>query len=681
MGVLNLAAGATLALLYPALGDAGYWSHVLRSGFGQEASEFHAYHLAVFGALLGVLGLPVALSGATLPLLFHALRRELGGLGELAGRLYSGNTIGSLLGALVGGYALLFWLDLHSVYRVSVAAVALAAGLATGRIGFGRWPAAAGRIGFGRWPAAAGRIGFGRWPAAAGLAASLALLLALPAWPPERLSAGLFRNRTAFPETPQGPTAFFAALAGISVPFYDDDPTASVAVREQRMQDGRMNRAIATNGKSEGSLIGDYLTMGLAGLLPALLAEDPSRAFVIGWGIGVTAGELAALDAVREVVVAEISPAVLRAAPFFDEGNQHASQSPKLRTLRSDAYRALLRAPGRFGVIVSEPSNPWVTGVEMLYSREFLDAARDRLAPGGVYVQWFHTYETDAETVALALRTALDVFDQVAVWYATGIDLLVLDFDSAENAPDIARLEERAARPDFRAGLARCGIDSLPELVAHELLPLGVLHASGLEGPVHTLLHPRLSHAAARAFFAGGQGMLPNTASLEPARIDARNSLVARLAARRGGLSEADLAALARETCEHRSRECIAWLALWKHAAPASRERRALLRELQGRPELRRERAQLGALARLHASTPLGGDPWASANDTVAAFAIFTHHAAPFPRSALEEAWSQCQEAPAYRERCEESRASWEALLGNFTRRDPSDGDGPGDAP
>ena len=73
--------------------------------------------------------------------------------------------------------------------------------------------------------------------------------------------------------------------------------------------------------------------------------------------------------------------------------------------MRGDAYRTLLRSEGKFDLIVSEPSNPWVTGVEMLYSREFLEAARDRLTPGGVHAQWFHSYETDTEMLALMLRT------------------------------------------------------------------------------------------------------------------------------------------------------------------------------------------------------------------------------------------------------------------------------------
>jgi hypothetical protein len=71
--------------------------------------------------------LPNLFSGATLPLLFHHLRERSGDLGALAGRIYSWNTIGSLLGALFGGYALLFWLDLHHVYRIAVASLGAAA--------------------------------------------------------------------------------------------------------------------------------------------------------------------------------------------------------------------------------------------------------------------------------------------------------------------------------------------------------------------------------------------------------------------------------------------------------------------------------------------------------------------------------------------------------------------------
>ena len=40
--------------------------------------------------------------------------------------------------------------------------------------------------------------------------------------------------------------------------------------------------------KPDGSTSGDYPTMCFAVLIPALLTDDPSRGFVIGWGTGVS---------------------------------------------------------------------------------------------------------------------------------------------------------------------------------------------------------------------------------------------------------------------------------------------------------------------------------------------------------------------------------------------------------
>jgi spermidine synthase len=111
---------------------------------------------------------------------------------------------------------------------------------------------------------------------------------------------------------------------------------------------------------------------------------------------------------VERVVVAEISPAVIRAAPLFDYGNLSASKSPKIEIVRGDAYRTLLRSQGLFDLIVSEPSNPWVTGIEMLFSREFLEAARDRLTPGP---RSGSTAARPHQTLALLLRTYQSVFE------------------------------------------------------------------------------------------------------------------------------------------------------------------------------------------------------------------------------------------------------------------------------
>ena len=105
----------------------------------------------------------------------------------------------------------------------------------------------------------------------------------------------------------------------------------------------------------------------------------------------------------------------------------------------------------------------------MLYSREFLQAARARLAPGGVYAQWFHVYEANFDVISLVLRTYADVFPHVSVWFALGSDLLLLGFDQPERALDVAALEQRFAQPDFSAGFARVGLERKDALATHAI--------------------------------------------------------------------------------------------------------------------------------------------------------------------------------------------------------------------
>jgi hypothetical protein len=321
------------------------------------------------------------------------------------------------------------------------------------------------------------------------LGPALAAIVALPAWDPNPLAAATFRMRQARPEDRLPPQAFFKRITrNTRIAFYDDDPNSSVAVRETMLPDGP-DPAIVTNGKPDGSIHFDYPTMALAALIPSLFATQSEHGFVIGFGTGVTVGELAKIPTMRDVTVAEISPGVIAAGRHFEAKNQGALDNGKTRVVVSDAYRALLRSEQRYDVIVSEPSNPWVTGIEMLFSQEFLTAARDQLRPGGVYAQWFHSYENDTAVVELVLRTYASVFDHVAVWYTLGPDLILLGFKDpdVDRVLDVRRLQARFAEPAMRAALGRAGIENFPALLVHEMLPLGVVHAAKWQGDVHTL--------------------------------------------------------------------------------------------------------------------------------------------------------------------------------------------------
>ena len=60
---------------------------------------------------------------------------------------------------------------------------------------------------------------------------------------PERLSAGLFRQREPTPATYRGPAATLTRASGSLVRFYDDDPATSVAVGRTWIAEGRYETA------------------------------------------------------------------------------------------------------------------------------------------------------------------------------------------------------------------------------------------------------------------------------------------------------------------------------------------------------------------------------------------------------------------------------------------------------
>jgi spermidine synthase len=640
-----------LALLYLALGDAPYYAHVARAVIRDDGGAFYAHQFLVFCGLLAALALPIGLAGALLPLLFHQLRRELGELGAVAGRLYAWNTVGSLVGALLGGYLLLLWVDLHHVYRIALAALALAAALLGGLA-----------------------LPRARIAAALAGAAAIATVALLPAWDASRLSSGVFREHAPLAYTFAGPRAFFEHYPQPARVFADDDPTSTVIV-EEGGDAAEFVRSIRVNGKVDGSLAfqrtpgwirDDYPTMAISGLLPALFAAKHERALVAGWGTGVTAGELAALRETREVQVAEISRGVIAAAPLFESANQHAAGGAKVRIIQGDAYRVLLQSAGTFDVIVSEPSNPWMAGVEMLYSREFLAAARARLAPGGVYAQWMAQYETNNAAVELVLRTFASVFPNVTVWFTTGNDLVLLGFEGRDRALDIAALAQRFTQPDMSAGFARASIASFPALLAHELLPVGAVAPGRMAGPLHTLRHPLLAHLAARAFFLRDVADVPRWVEPDAAASGVPNSLLRRYAGVTGSdpLPEPVVATAAQETCGHqRPVECATLIAAWgSHHPDSSGVRETLAAVRPGPAGVLLGSDVLAQLLLLYRGLPDGPAADAARGDLVGLahrYLKHFHYAEPFDHAVLEQAFAACSGA-----HCDALRRAAEKSLG-----------------
>jgi len=204
---------------------------------------------------------------------------------------------------------------------------------------------------------------------------------------------------------------------------YEQGRTAAVAVGRS-LRTG--NTWLSINGKVDASTGADMPTQLLSGQLPARIAAGRERALVVGLASGVTAGALLA-EGIGALDVVEIEPAVVRASRAFD-GVSGAPLDDVRTTLFLDDARAVLQRPGPlYDVIVSEPSNPWITGVSNLFTREYWALGRARLAPGGAFCQWIQLYGLEHRDLRILVRTFTDVFGDAWLYETVpGADVLLI---------------------------------------------------------------------------------------------------------------------------------------------------------------------------------------------------------------------------------------------------------------
>jgi len=256
------------------------------------------------------------------------------------------------------------------------------------------------------------------WPVVLG-----AVLVAVqPAWDGRLYAVGVYNRIAAFSHITPGALRAFADT-GWDLLFYKEGRTAAVAVGHSRQSN---NRWLSINGKVDASTGVDMPTQTLAGTIPVRMAASPKRGLVVGLATGVTAGAM--LDAgLEDLEVVELEPAVVAASRFFDHVSGAPLDNPRTRLVLEDARSVLGRKGPLLDVIVSEPSNPWITGVSNLFTREYWQLGKSRLAPGGVFCQWVQLYGLQTEEFRAIVHTFSSVFPEVWLFETVpGADVLLV---------------------------------------------------------------------------------------------------------------------------------------------------------------------------------------------------------------------------------------------------------------
>jgi len=382
---------------------------------------YFLFGIGRYGIAIAIMLPSAIMAGMTLPLITATLLRSGAGEGAI-GWVYGVNTLGSVFGVALAG---LFALPLLGLKGLILAGALLDMLLGVVLL------AVRGNFGI------SGRL---RWASGLALAGALVAILVVHNGVPmdqRLLTSGVYRYG-AIPEE------------GEPILFYKDGRTATVGVHV-----GHDLAVLSTNGKPDASISLRWIRAQGGGLPPQSIvyADESTQTFLalyplahlpgattsaqIGHGSGLTTHALLASPTLARAVTIEIEAEMIAASEAFYPANARTFDDPRSTFVIDDAKAYFASRQETFDIIISEPSNPWVSGVSSLFTVEFYDRVEKYLAPGGVFAQWFHCYEMNDALVATVLASLNQAFPYYQGFQIGPADILILaSSDGPLPAPD-----------------------------------------------------------------------------------------------------------------------------------------------------------------------------------------------------------------------------------------------------
>ncbi len=385
------------------------WMRSFRQGLYAQAVDLAAIVAALrWSALLGaacLLFLPAFLLGATFPLCVRLAECAGAQPGPAVGRVYLGNSIGSLLAPFVLSFLLMPWLGVAGAWlMLAVLALGVGVALVVYRRGQSRMI----------W------LGIG-----------CSVLIAAMKLPLEGVlgseTEDLIQSSVVLHDRP-----------GRNLIAHETDAITTASVIETA--DGE--RILYTDDFAAAATGQHYRYMRMLGHLPALLAKQQANAMVIAFGTGTTASAVAAHEGVKRLEVVEVSQAVLDLAPYFEQANRRVLDDKRVTVIRDDGRDTLLLHEPDVDIITLEPLMPYSPHGLPFYTKEFYELARDRLREGGVICQWVPVHAMRADLYAAFVRTFFEVFPDGTLWFFEQSSALI--GRKGQSMPSLEQLTARA---------------------------------------------------------------------------------------------------------------------------------------------------------------------------------------------------------------------------------------------
>ncbi len=153
-------------------------------------------------------------------------------------------------------------------------------------------------------------------------------------------------------------------------------------------------------------------------VMPLIARPDAKRILVVAFGMG-TAFRSSLIAGLQADAV-ELVPSVPKMFGYYYPDADQVLADPAGRVVIADGRNHLELSSEKFDIIVTDPPPPMESsGASVISSKEYYEAGRDHLTPGGIMMQWT-PFGAPAEDFNDHIRTFAAVFPYVAVYRGPG---------------------------------------------------------------------------------------------------------------------------------------------------------------------------------------------------------------------------------------------------------------------
>lgn len=427
-------------------------SETFHSFISRMSGQLGSLVLANFGAAALLMLLPATLIGATFPLMGRIFVDDLKRTGSVVGKVYSVNTLGNVLGALLPGLLILPLMGIQKGILI-VAALNICLGAA---------------------------LIFSRWKGAAFSAVAASALFILGSFVVVESSIGF-----QFPSEAQ--------QTKDEVLYYREGSLITTKVWEDIALD---YKDISADGINIGGTSDSDYKQQILAHLPKLLLKSYRSELSIGLGSGILAGESARHAALKKITCVEISRGIVEGARYFSEENHNILNDPRAVIVIKDIIDFLQTSKEKYDIIsADEKTAGKYASNSMSYSNVYYKLLRRHLAPGGLVIQWMPT-DLPPSQYNLAMRTFLASFPHVLLWYFPPVgrfsmsNTFLVGSTERINIDPVWMDEAFDKESESFQGIRKYGLTSAGSVLAHFIASDDAIRHSIPPGPVNSFDRP-----------------------------------------------------------------------------------------------------------------------------------------------------------------------------------------------